>query len=511
MQVVASSSGSATVQMGTGTGTGFQPGIIGVSNSNLSAGGTSSLTVSLMKSDGTLFTGSADIVFDSACIAGGQAQIRFNGVAVPSVTTTTGLATVTYAATGCSGSDAITATSTVNSQSLSASGALTVAAATAGSIEFVSATPPNNALKGTGDSSRPESSVVAFRVRDASNAPVQGAIVQFALNTVVGGINMTNASATSDNQGVVSTVVNAGTVATSVRVTATVPAANISTQSSQLTVTTGIPTAASSSLAVGCYNIEGWDFDGVTTTVTARLGDRFQNPVPDGTAVTFTSEGGNILSQCTTITTPAEGGVCTVNYRSSNPRPSDGRVTLLAKAIGEESFVDANGNGSFDNGESFTDLPEPFRDDNEDAPVAVPPDDGYDPGEDFFDFNNNQTRNAADGVLQRRALQRQHGALRGAEIDRHRSEQPHHPFEQLGCHCALGSDDSDHDGHQLGEDGDLLGPRSPRQRDGRGKRRIAVGQRARGSGSRPRRRARFRAARSRPESSSPESLSSPSR
>jgi hypothetical protein len=165
----------------------------------------------------------------------------------------------------------------------------------------------------------------------------------------------------------------------------------ISTQSSQLTVTTGIPTANSFSLAVGCYNIEGWDYDGVTTSVTARLGDRFQNPVPDGTAVTFTAEGGNITGSCVTQTTATEGGVCTVNYRSSNPRPSDGRVSLLAKAIGEESFTDSNGNGAFDNGEAFSDSSEPFRDDNEDLVYQV--------GEDFFDFNNNQTRDGPDGLF----------------------------------------------------------------------------------------------------------------
>lgn len=396
VQVVATST-STTVQMGNGTDASFQAGVIGISNPNLSAGGSTSLTVSLVQSGGTLYTGSADIGFNSPCVAAGTAEIRQNGTPVTQVTTTSGLATVTYVAMGCSGDDVITATSTVAGQNLSASGTVTVAQATVGSIEFVSATPTNIALKGTGDVSRPESSTVVFRVKDASNGAVQGADVSFQLNTTVGGIALTSATATSDSQGLVQTVVNAGTVATSVKVTATVTSAGqpISTQSSQLTVTTGIPTDDSFSLAVECFNIEGWDYDGETTAVTARLGDRFQNPVPDGTALTFTAEGGNIQSQCTTETTPVEGGVCTVNFRSSNPRPTDGRVTLLAKAIGEESFVDANGNGAFDNGETFSDLAEPYRDDNEDG--------SYSNGEDFFDFNNNQTRDAPDmlfnGVL----------------------------------------------------------------------------------------------------------------
>lgn len=393
VQVVAASSQSTTVQMGNGNGANFQAGVIDVSNTQLSAGGSTSLSVSLVQSDGTLYTGSADISFNSPCVANGTAEIRQNGTAVSKVTTTTGVATVTYVAMGCSGDDVITATSSVNSQSLSASGTVTVAQATVGSIEFVSAMPTNIALKGTGDASRPESSTVVFRVKDASNGAVQGADVSFALNTSVGGIALTSTTATSDSQGLVQTVVNAGTVATSVKVTATVTSANqpISTQSSQLTVTTGIPTDDSFSLAVKCFNIEGWDYDGVITQVTARLGDRFQNPVPDGTAVTFTSEGGNIQSQCTTQTTSSEGGVCSVNFRSSNPRPADGRVTILAKAIGEESFNDANGNGAFDNGETFTDLSEPYRDDNENGQ--------YDVGEDFFDFNNNQNRDGPDGLF----------------------------------------------------------------------------------------------------------------
>jgi hypothetical protein len=377
--------------MGNGNGASFVPGVIGISNANLSAGGSASLTVSLIQTGGTLYTGSATIGFNSPCIAAARAEIRVNGVAASSVTTSTGAATATYVAKGCAGADTVTASSTVGAQSLSAAGTVTVAAATVGSISYVSATPTNIALRGTGDASRPESSTVVFQVLDQANGPVANAVVNFALNTSVGGIALTSASATSDSQGKVQTVVNAGTVATSVKVTATVATTSISTQSSQLTVTTGIPTAASFSVAVGCFNIEGWDHDGVITPVTARLGDRFQNPVPDGTAVTFTAEGGNILSQCTTTTTPSEGGVCSVNFRSSNPRPSNGRVTLLAKAIGEESFTDANGNGSFDNGEAFADQAEPYRDDNENGV--------YDSGEDFIDFNVNGVRDAADGFF----------------------------------------------------------------------------------------------------------------
>lgn len=121
--------------------------------------------------------------------------------------------------------------------------------------------------------------------------------------------------------------------------------------------------------------------------ITARLGDRFNNPVPDGTAVTFTTEGGVIGGSCTTVK-----GACSVDWVSQNPRPSDGRVTILATAIGEESFGDANNDGYFSDGDSFpaiNDLPEAFRDDNENGVWDAP--------EFSLDFNKNNLHDAADG------------------------------------------------------------------------------------------------------------------
>ena len=146
------------------------------------------------------------------------------------------------------------------------------------------------------------------------------------------------------------------------------------------------------SLAVQTANVEAWSIDGVVVPVTVRLADRFNNPVPDGTAVTFTTEGGRIGGQCLTTTTASESGVCTVNWVSSEPRPSNGRATILATAIGEESFSDTNGNGAFDAGETFIDEGEPFRDDDEDG--------SYQFGvESFYDFNNNSTRDSPDGLF----------------------------------------------------------------------------------------------------------------
>ncbi len=379
--------GALTVQLGSGTPPNFAAGQIGIQVASLAAGGSTSLSVSLVQSDNTLYTQPVDVTFSSACLANGLANLTTNPVS-----TSTGVAQTTYSATGCSGDDVITASAVAGGTALSATGTVTVAAAQVGSIQFISATPGIIGLKGTGGVGLSETSTVIFKVVDSTGGPVQGADVQFSLDSSVGGVQLSPATATSGTDGRVQTVVQSGTVATTVRVNANVVGLSIGTQSSELVVTTGLPDQDSFSLSVTCPNVEAFDIDGVGVAVTARLADRFGNPVPDGTAVTLTAEGGKIGGSCTTQTlsgTNAESGVCVVNWTSQNPRPANGRASLLATAIGEETFVDANGNGIFDDPDSFTDLDEPFRDDNENG--------SYDVGEFFLDFDNSSSFTTADG------------------------------------------------------------------------------------------------------------------
>jgi hypothetical protein len=393
---VAAGGTQTTVSMGSPAGANFQAGVLGISNPGLSAGGSTTVQAALQQSDGSLYTQSADVTFSSACVAQGLATIT------SPVTTSTGIASANYVATGCAGDDVITASATIGGTPVSANGTVTVAPGVIGSIIFESATPTNIALRGTGSATNPETSTVVFRVLDQAGGPRVGTTVNFSLNTTVGGISVSPTSAVSGADGRVQTVVQGGTVATTVRVTATVQGVTptLATQSSQLTVTTGIPDQDSFSLSVQCRNVEAWNRDGVIVGVTARLSDRFNNPVPNGTAVTFQTEGGSIVSQCTTT---GGNGTCSVNWTSANPRPGThangevraGRSSLLATAIGEESFTDTNGNGSFDVGENFVDLPERFLDENESG--------ARDPSEPIYDFNNNSTYDAADtdfnGVL----------------------------------------------------------------------------------------------------------------
>ena len=401
--------------MGNGSGADFQTGMIGLSSSSIAAGGTTTLAVTIVDQTGALYVNSSavTITFNSPCMDQGLATITATGTSTAGgtagqVLTTTGSATATYTAKGCSGVDVVTAQAVVGSASLSATGSVTVAAAAIGSIQFVSATPNSIGLKGTG---LQETSTVVFKVVDSTGGPRANVPVTFSLNTTVGGMSIAPVSSTSGADGTVQTVVSSGTVHTTVRVTASIASPALSTQSSILTVTTGLPASRAFSLAVGaatyasgkstfaCPNIEAYGTDLIPVALTTQLADRYNNPAPDGTAVSFVTDGGHIQGSCTTpLATPGDGA-CQVIWTSANPRPqpsddtppikAPGRVMILATAIGEESFTDQNASGFWQAGDPFDDLGEPFRDDNENGQ--------YDFGEYFLDFNQNGKRDVGTG------------------------------------------------------------------------------------------------------------------
>jgi len=348
----------------------------------LSAYGTAPISVQVLN-NGVLDTTPMTVNFTSACASATPSKATLTS----SVTTVNGVASVSYVDNGCNNAspgDTITATL---SNGFSVTGNLPVNSPAIGSIQFVSVvtspvtTPTMITLKGTGGASRSETAKVTFKVVDAAGNPFSAPVI-FSLNTTLGGLALSSYSATSDPvTGQAVTNVQAGTFSTAVRVTASICSNNttpctgtvLSTQSDQLLVSTGIPSQDAFSLSASTHNIEGWLYDGTTTTLTARLADHFSNPVPDGTAVYFTSEGGAITPSCTTI-----AGVCTVTLTSQALRPNSatngfGRLTVLATAVGEESFTDLNSNGYADPGEMIdangisTDIGDAYVDYNEDG------------------------------------------------------------------------------------------------------------------------------------------------
>lgn len=374
-----------TARLGSfNNGSGFDQGQISASVTSLMAGQSSTLTVSLIDQNSNPITDAVDINFNSPCVNTGVSEITVNGANAATVTNSSGTVDVLYTARGCDGSDKVTATTVVDGTTLIANVTLQTQQSPVSSVQFKSATPQTIGIQGSG--ALPEQSQLVFSVVNSSGGPVSNQPVSFSLNTAVGGVTLSNAQDTTDNQGQVRTTVNSGTIPTTVRVTAQTVQNGLTrtTQSSGLAITTGIADNDSFSLGLVCANIEGDVINGNTTDVTVLAADRFNNPVPDNTAITFTTEGGSVGGSCQT-----QGGGCSVIFTTQNPRNPDHRYTLLATATGEESFSDDNGDGRFGDGESFNDLPEAFRDDNENGV--------RDSGEFFIDFNNNRVYDGPSG------------------------------------------------------------------------------------------------------------------
>lgn len=349
----------------------------------LSAGGTASVSFTVTN-NGKPYARPLRVSFTSRCAGLQKASIT------PQATTRTGVAAATYTDQGCASADTITASVTLGDRTATRSVALDVQPTSVGSIGFVSADTTNIALVGTGGPERQEWSNLRFRVQDARGNPLPNVAVAFVFadnnaTTTVGGLKLQSASSSTDAAGYVSATVTAGTIPTSVRVKASV--GTITTLSSVLVVSSGVPDQQHFSLSTSTGNCEGLDYDQDCSVVTVSMADHFGNPVPDGTAVNFSAEGGVIEASCLTGrasgqgTNSQQGGVpgsCSVKLRSAQPRPSKGRVTVLAYALGEEDFYDRNGNNRCDGCDSvkvggvseFTPSqdrsPDIWRDDNED-------------------------------------------------------------------------------------------------------------------------------------------------
>ncbi|MEP6391851.1 MAG: hypothetical protein ABJ056_18180 [Halioglobus sp.] len=438
------------LRLGSFSGGVFLDGVIDIQpEGQLSPSGIGALTIAVADGDGNYSETEELVKITSNCLISGKASIDpLSPVPI------TGQSTITYTATGCEGDDVITAT--LSGSANSASGTVSVAPLTANAISFQSAEPELIVLKGTGGGTgRQESSNVSFVVVDTDNNPVPGISVEFALSTSIGGLSLGNTTGTSDSVGIVSTSVFSGNVATVVRVFARILGNNVSTTSDVLSVSTGLPDQNSISLSVGDggFTVEnGFSQDGVERCITVRMADKYNNLVPLGTSAVFTTEYGSIDSSCIlgvsngerargssskcSSSTPPQGA-CEVSWITQEPRlptidpssvkriddsdytcsghngtsgpcpndlggPRGGRSTILVTSVGEESFVDQNGNGAFDEGEPFVNLPEAFIDHNEDGvftPVigpncTNPPTSSSDCEiagfeETFVDFNNN--------------------------------------------------------------------------------------------------------------------------
>ncbi|MES2674865.1 MAG: Ig-like domain-containing protein [Pseudomonadota bacterium] len=371
---------------------------------NISAGASLGISMAMVDENNQRIMLPSQVNFTSSCVESKKATIGSG------VFTVNGVANTTFVDLSCGGGqDVIQATVTVNNQTKALVQTVNIASENIGSIEFISSSPQSIVLKGTGGLGQQETSTLTFLVKGALGNPLSQQAVTFSLNTSVGNLTITPATAITNSLGFVTTKVNAGNVPTAVRVTASVTAANnqiIQTQSDLLSVNTGMADQDSFTLGAVTFNPEADSYNGTEVVVTAQLSDAFNNPVPNGTTVNFTTEGGSIVPSCNTA-----NGACSVKWTSGEPRVENHRITILATAVGHETFYDTNGSNTFDDddggvfhdyaesgfgrvrarAEGVWDMAEAWRDDNEN--------DVHEEGEKFIDFDNSQTFDDRDELF----------------------------------------------------------------------------------------------------------------
>lgn len=409
-------------------------------------GGSTTYTITVTSTPTTITTqGTASItatVVDSnnANVVDGTA-VTFSlsdnnlGSVTSTATTSSGVATATFSAGSNSGIVTITATA----GGVTGTTSLTISAASTGSIEFTSATPQAIGIKGSGQTLE---STVVFTIKDVNGAAVEdGVSVSFTMTGPSGGtlpdaggeyigdLDSTPTTATSSTvNGKATVVLHSGTVAGPCTIIASATptgGTTISSSTSQISIGGGLASHTHFTMASSKRNIEGLGWANIKATISAFLADRFGNyNVLTGTSVSFYTEAGGIDRSAVTDAT----GALSVEFRTQNPEPTDvaidtweqtlitnlnakytalslatdgsvdhprdGWVTIMASVRGEETFLDANANGVYDDDELHIDIGEPFYDNNDDR---LRDDGTSDAFELFIDTNGNGIYDGPDG------------------------------------------------------------------------------------------------------------------
>jgi len=409
------------IAIGNGVGSEFQEGVartnLGSNGESLSAGGSVWVSVDIVDklNNNEEYLRPVSVYFVSSCEQIGLAKFT------PSKLLVSGMAVVTYQDIGCGRTYgtrdnivAIVGWEDEQGNFISEATAATqidVEPKKVGVIQFIKALPSTIALKNFGSETTPSLSSVSFRILDLVGNPLVGHEVYFELDHEYAETSLLLNSAISDDEGVASVLLSAGVATGTMTVKAEVHQYNstgtrtgtLSTYSTPVTIASSLASLDNFTLSSSLSNPHAWDITGNQVDITAHVGDSYQNPVLNGTVIHFRASGGLIDDSCETL-----GGVCSVKWSSSNPKPVDGGVTISAYVLGQGDFQDKNANGLFDYGEAYTSSGEFWFDGNGngsfDENVSYQPDldidndgdndfnweikDGF--YEDYIDSNNNE-------------------------------------------------------------------------------------------------------------------------
>lgn len=219
------------------------------------------------------------------------------------------------------------------------------------------------ALKGY-NSVKSETAPVTFTVYDAAGLAVPNQTVNFAFSAAMpsdSGYSLNKTQAVTGSDGKITVTVSSGNIPRSVSVTASL-ATNTNIKGNSATIASGTALADSKGISLSADNTNlNADYDGEYGTVTMRLADRFNNPIPDNTSIYFTATMGMVAGDATSDAGATgfcltKSSTCTAKLTTQGTTVGGtryGRVTLLAYTDGEESFSDKNANGILDLDEAF--------------------------------------------------------------------------------------------------------------------------------------------------------------
>ena len=329
-----------------------------LSSRNLDSGASTNLTLKTKDATNNVNQNGVTVDFDTTCGT-------FDSDSV--VSSNQGDISVTYKSIDadgnlCEGNQTITATP-ANNTAAKQTVSVTIASIEANSIVY---TTDNSVELGASNSGSSSSGQVVFTVF-ANGIPA--ANQQVTINKVLAPAdlsfvtlgNRNSTTVTSDSNGNVTVNLYPGALPGPVEIKASlVLDPTIFALSKDVSVATGRATQNGVSISLS-KNVLANSVDGDTATVTARLVDRVGNPVPDGTVVSFVSEGGRVTPNCATV-----NGACSVEFSTQNPRPADSRVSVIAFVEGDKSYTDIDGDNQFSVGDILThNIGDFFRDDNE--------------------------------------------------------------------------------------------------------------------------------------------------
>lgn len=197
---------------------------------------------------------------------------------------------------------------------------------------------------GVKESGAEETTRITFVVQDSAGRPIDlehSVAVDFRMGSGPGGGEFLSPfSIPTNSSGQAAVNLTSGTKAGVVQVIAEVNLGSevISSLPVAITIHGGLPDFDHFSIAPTSLNFPGYNIFGLTNEIVTFVGDKYANPVREGTAVYFTSTGGII--EGSTLTNPL--GIGSVELISAEPRPfhqtlGAGFATITASTVDENS------------------------------------------------------------------------------------------------------------------------------------------------------------------------------